>query len=197
MMTALHPKAAPWLGALAALAGLATALPAAAQTKTGTTIGAFLLIEPSARITGMGNAGVTTDAGLHSVYYNPAAIGHLDRYAVLFTHSEWLADIDYNYAAAALPQNLWERLEKLAREEGNTRLAMLSAWGSTETAPLATSVHWPIDRAGVIGLPVAGCELILEALVAERRISRSDAGRYGRAPRRTPPGGLKPPSFEV
>jgi feruloyl-CoA synthase len=65
------------------------------------------------------------------------------------------------YAAAALPQNLWERLKKLSKEEGNTRLAMLSAWGSTETAPLATSVHFPMERAGVIGLPVAGCELKL------------------------------------
>ena len=38
---------------------------------------------------------------------------------------------------------------------------MLSAWGSTETAPLATQVHFPIERAGVIGLPVPGCELKL------------------------------------
>jgi len=65
------------------------------------------------------------------------------------------------YAAAALPQSLWDRLVRLSRAEKNTRLAMLSAWGSTETSPLATSVHWPMDRPGVIGLPVAGCELKL------------------------------------
>jgi feruloyl-CoA synthase len=65
------------------------------------------------------------------------------------------------YAAAALPQNLWQRIEKLALEEKSGRLAMLSAWGSTETSPLATSVHFHMDRAGVIGLPVAGCELKL------------------------------------
>jgi feruloyl-CoA synthase len=65
------------------------------------------------------------------------------------------------YAAAALPQNLWQRIEKLALEEKEGRLAMLSAWGSTETSPLATSVHFQMDRAGVIGLPVAGCELKL------------------------------------
>ena len=41
---------------------------------------------------------------------------------------------------------------------------------------------------------VAACELVLEALVADRRITRSDAGRYSRAPRRTPPGGM-PPKF--
>ena len=60
------------------------------------------------------------------------------------------------YAAAALPQNLWDRIRKL-----NPEVALLSAWGSTETSPLATSVHFPIDRPGVIGLPVAECELKL------------------------------------
>jgi len=64
------------------------------------------------------------------------------------------------YAAAALPQNLWDRLKILATTEGRAP-AMLSAWGSTETAPLATSVHFPMQRAGVIGLPVAECELKL------------------------------------
>jgi feruloyl-CoA synthase len=66
------------------------------------------------------------------------------------------------YAAAALPQNLWDRLARLAREEKpGGDIAMLSAWGSTETAPLSTSVHFHIERPGVIGLPVAGCELKL------------------------------------
>jgi feruloyl-CoA synthase len=66
------------------------------------------------------------------------------------------------YAAAALPQNLWDRLSRLAREEKHGGdFAMLSAWGSTETSPLATSVHFHMERPGVIGLPVAGCELKL------------------------------------
>jgi feruloyl-CoA synthase len=65
------------------------------------------------------------------------------------------------YAAAALPQNLWERLEKLALEEGRGALARLSAWGSTETAPSAACVHFHIEHAGVIGLPNPGCELKL------------------------------------
>jgi len=65
------------------------------------------------------------------------------------------------YAGAALPQNLWERLEKLAVAEKNGELAMLSSWGSTETAPSAAAVHYHIERAGVIGLPNPGCELKL------------------------------------
>src|SRR5688500_123192 len=85
---------------------------------------------------------------------------YLERDAELRRH--FFKDLDVLfYAAASLPQNLWDRLKKLAKKENNTRLAMLSAWGSTETSPLATSVHCPMERAGVIGLPVAGCELKL------------------------------------
>ncbi len=63
------------------------------------------------------------------------------------------------YAAAALPPNLWERLEKLSLAARGEKVVMTSAWGATETAPLATGVHFPIDRADVIGLPVPGTEL--------------------------------------
>lgn len=65
------------------------------------------------------------------------------------------------YAGAALPQNLWERLEALAVRERGGRLAMLSAWGSTETSPMATCVHYHIERAGVVGVPGPGTELKL------------------------------------
>ncbi len=65
------------------------------------------------------------------------------------------------YAAAALPQSLWERLERLSERTCGRRIFMASAWGSTETAPLVTSVHFPIPQAGVIGLPAPGAELKL------------------------------------
>jgi feruloyl-CoA synthase len=38
---------------------------------------------------------------------------------------------------------------------------MLSGWGSTETAPLATCVHFAIDRPTVVGNPAPGVELKL------------------------------------
>jgi len=71
-------------------------------------------------------------------------------------------DLDFMvYAGAAMPQNLWERMQALATAERGARLPLISAWGSTETAPLATCVHYAVDRAGIIGLPVPGCELKL------------------------------------
>jgi magnesium chelatase subunit I len=47
------------------------------------------------------------------------------------------------------------------------------------------------------GHTAAACELVLESLVADRRISRAEAGNYSRAPRRQPPGSPGPASFEV
>jgi feruloyl-CoA synthase len=64
------------------------------------------------------------------------------------------------YAAAALPPSTWARLSAVATAAARAPF-MTSAWGLTETAPLVTGVHFPIDRAGVIGLPAPGCELAL------------------------------------
>ncbi|MDB4935318.1 MAG: feruloyl-CoA synthase [Labilithrix sp.] len=63
------------------------------------------------------------------------------------------------YAAAALSQPTWERLEAISTKTRGSKVTMVSGWGSTETSPLVTQVHFAIDRAGVIGIPVPGCEL--------------------------------------
>lgn len=73
-----------------------------AQSKTGTTIGQFLLIEPSARAVAMGNAGVALYDEIIGGYYNPAAIGLQSGYGAQFSHSDWLAGINYNYAASSV-----------------------------------------------------------------------------------------------
>lgn len=86
------------LGALALLG----AGPVLAQTKTGTTVGQFLLIEPSARVAAQGNVGATARTDVLSAYYNPGALGFQEATNAGFTHSAWLADIDYNYAAVAV-----------------------------------------------------------------------------------------------
>ena len=65
------------------------------------------------------------------------------------------------YAGAALPPSLWARLEALGIAETGRRVRMVSAWGSTETAPMATCVHYDIEKAGVIGNPAPGSALRL------------------------------------
>ena len=74
------------------------------------------------------------------------------------------------YAAAALPQTLWEQLEELSIASRGERVRMLSAWGSTETAPMATTVHFTIEQAGVIGLPAPGTEIKLAPVGAKMEL---------------------------
>jgi feruloyl-CoA synthase len=65
------------------------------------------------------------------------------------------------YAGAALPQNLWDALEELSVKTSGRALPMVSAWGSTETSPLATDCHFQARRSGNIGVPIPGTELKL------------------------------------
>jgi feruloyl-CoA synthase len=65
------------------------------------------------------------------------------------------------YAGAALPQDLWERLEAVSVRTTGERVPMTSSWGTTETAPLAVAAHYLIERAGNIGVPAPGCEVKL------------------------------------
>jgi feruloyl-CoA synthase len=65
------------------------------------------------------------------------------------------------YAGAALPPDLWTRLESVSVRTIGQRIPMTSSWGTTETAPLATAAHFAIDRAGPVGVPVPGVEIKL------------------------------------
>ncbi|MBV8753981.1 MAG: feruloyl-CoA synthase [Hyphomicrobiales bacterium] len=65
------------------------------------------------------------------------------------------------YAGAALPQDLWERLEAVSLRTLGARVPMTSSWGTTETAPLAVASHFLIERAGNVGVPAPGCEVKL------------------------------------
>ena len=63
------------------------------------------------------------------------------------------------YAAAALPQSTWDRLERSAQKVLGEKVWFTSAWGATESSPLLTNVHWRLDGPGCIGLPVAGTSI--------------------------------------
>ncbi len=65
------------------------------------------------------------------------------------------------YAGAALPDDLWQRLIRLAKGTVGEAPFLTTAWGSTETSPLVTSAHFPLDRAGNVGVPAPGVELSL------------------------------------
>jgi feruloyl-CoA synthase len=60
------------------------------------------------------------------------------------------------YAGSALPAHLWKRLDALSLRTRGVHLPILSALGSTETAPVSTLCHWHASDIGGVGLPVPG-----------------------------------------
>ena len=74
------------------------------------------------------------------------------------------------YAAAALPQSLWDRLERLVERNASHPVPLTASWGTTETAPAATSAHWAGSPCGCIGVPLPGVTLKLVPEGAKREI---------------------------
>ena len=77
------------------------------------------------------------------------------------------------YAAAALPQGLWDRLRAIADAVAPRPVPLTASWGATETAPGATTAHYATARCGCIGVPLPGVTLKLapEAGKLEVRVS--------------------------
>jgi feruloyl-CoA synthase len=65
------------------------------------------------------------------------------------------------YAAASLPQHVWEEIESLAVETCGERIQMITGLGATESAPSALFCLREVRRASVVGLPLPGVELKL------------------------------------
>ena len=65
------------------------------------------------------------------------------------------------YAGAGISQHVFDALDQAAHDATGERILMITGYGSTETAPFAFTTAWPVDRAGMVGLPAAGLEVKL------------------------------------
>ena len=65
------------------------------------------------------------------------------------------------YAAAVLPQPVWQAYEELALATCGERILWITGYGATETAPAAMFTSRGAARAGTVGLPVDGVEMKL------------------------------------
>lgn len=72
-------------------------------TKVGTTAGQFLKIGPGARALAMGGTYVGISDDIYAIYYNPAGVAiNKGNGQVAFNHTNWLADINYDFAGASI-----------------------------------------------------------------------------------------------
>jgi len=129
-----------------------------------------------------------------TIYFNvpagyDALISHLERDLMLA--ERFFSDLDLLFcAAASLPARLAERLARRALEIRGEPLPFVSAWGTTETAPLATAT--PVVSNGLqddqgqtivpaaisngsIGVPVPGVEVKLVPSMETGKVNSLDA----------------------
>jgi hypothetical protein len=72
-------------------------------TKVGTTAAKFLSIQVGPRALGMGGAYVSVATDATAMYWNPAGIARLENREFYVSHSEWLADLSFDYLGLVLP----------------------------------------------------------------------------------------------
>ena len=84
---------------------LLLALPVFSQkvTKVGTTAAGFLNIDVGARAVGMGSAFVTLSDDPSGIYWNPAGLARMSTPQTMFSHTAWLLDLAFNFAAVTIP----------------------------------------------------------------------------------------------
>lgn len=72
-------------------------------TKVGTTAAKFLSIPVGSRALGMGSAFVAVSNDASAMFWNPSGIAQLNQSEAVISHSQWLADISFNYGGVVLP----------------------------------------------------------------------------------------------
>lgn len=70
------------------------------QSKVGTTAAPFLTIGVGSRAISMGGAFVSVCDDATALYWNPAGLARLERSEVLLVHTQYLADMKFNYLGA-------------------------------------------------------------------------------------------------
>lgn len=71
-------------------------------------------------------------------------------------------------SGAKLPDAIYHRIQALAVRHLGHRIPFVAGYGSTETCAATTVVHWPSERAGLVGLPQPGVQIKLVPLADTR-----------------------------
>jgi len=75
-------------------------------TKVGTSAAQFLKIGVGARAAGMAESFVAVSNDASAIFWNPAGIASLTKNEVLLAHTDWIADISYDFAGIVIPMDL-------------------------------------------------------------------------------------------
>ncbi|MCK4689766.1 MAG: hypothetical protein KAT41_05675, partial [Candidatus Marinimicrobia bacterium] len=69
--------------------------------RPGSSSSQFLKIAVSPRAAGMGDSYISISEGAEATHYNPAALAWIKNMDVAFSHTEWFAGINHEFASVA------------------------------------------------------------------------------------------------
>jgi len=73
------------------------------QSKAGSSAAQFLKIGVGARAIGMGDAFAAVSDDALALYWNPAGLALLKKYALTMTHTEWFAGLSHDFVGVVVP----------------------------------------------------------------------------------------------
>ncbi|MBP7461443.1 MAG: PorV/PorQ family protein [Candidatus Delongbacteria bacterium] len=89
------------------LIGLILEASGSTMTKVGTTAAPFLEIGIGSRASALGGAFVALADDASALYWNPAGLARMATPQMIFSRTQWLADINLNYAGAIVPLGVY------------------------------------------------------------------------------------------
>lgn len=75
-------------------------------TKVGTSAAQFVKIGIGARATAMGESFVAVSNDASAIFWNPAGIASVKTNEVLLVHTDWIADISFDFAGITIPMEM-------------------------------------------------------------------------------------------
>ncbi len=120
-------------------------------SKRGTTAAQFLKVSQGARATGMGSAFVAVSDDASSMFWNVAGIARQNNNSVVFDHTQWIADISYNFIAGTI--NLGDYgtigMSFIGSNYGEMNVTTIDEPGGTgavfSVSDVAVSLGWAIN----------------------------------------------------
>ena len=106
-------------------------------SKVGITAAPFLTIGVGARATSMGGAFVATASDASALFWNPSGIARINHAEGIFSHVNWIADINYDFIGVLLPAGRFGTVGASI-----ISLSMDDMLVRTETEPLGTGEYF-------------------------------------------------------
>ncbi len=120
-------------------------------SKRGTSVAPFLKVAQGARAAGMGGAFVAVANDATSIFWNVAGIAKMGKNSFVFDHTEWIADLRYNYIAGSIDLGNYGALglSLVASDYGEMKVTTIAAPEGTgevfSVKDYAFSLAWAIN----------------------------------------------------